>query len=73
MCPMDRMDQMQTAYLLCTRITPETTTLRVIWEKYIQIMYSLNKLKICRKWAQVVVVELMVNRQPDYRLVDAPR
>ena len=28
--PIDRMGQIQTAYLLCTRITLETTALRVI-------------------------------------------
>ncbi len=27
----DRMGWIQTAYLLCTRITPETTALRVMW------------------------------------------
>ena len=30
--PIDRMGRIRTAYLLCTRITLETTALRVIWE-----------------------------------------
>ena len=30
--PIDRMGQIQTAYLLCTRITLETTALRVTWK-----------------------------------------
>ncbi len=35
--PIDRMDRIWTAYLLCTRITLETTALRV---KCVQILYS---------------------------------
>ena len=38
--PTDRMGRIWTAYLLCTRITLETTALRVMWEKCVQILYS---------------------------------
>ena len=41
------MGQIWTAYLLCTRITLETTVLRVMQEKQVQILYSsMDKLKI---------------------------
>ena len=30
--PLDSMGRIRTAYLLCTRITLETTALRVMWE-----------------------------------------
>ena len=58
---MDSIGRIRTAYLLCTRITLETTALQVslttwilrtcsMWEKCVQILYSLiNNLKIYPK------------------------